>query len=92
MHKTEELLRIIGRILLTIAINTYAIHWGDVMYKYYLKYLYINKFFIIVTLFTVTFVILGNYAIWSNNLKIRHFFYKLLIGLFVLIFLLIGFL
>ena len=72
----EELLKIIGRILLTIAINTYAIYWGNLMYKYYIKHSYISKFFIIITLITVVLVLYGNYAIWSNNIKIRHFFYK----------------
>ena len=92
MRKIEKLLRIIGRILLTIALNAYAIYWGDVMYKYYLEYSYISKFFVVVTLLTAIFVIFGNYATWSDNLKIRHSFYKLLAWLFVLILLHIGFL
>ena len=92
MRKIEKLLRIIGRILLTIALNAYAIYWGDVMYKYYQQHSYIDKFFVVVTLFTVIIVIFGNYATWSDNLKIRHFFYRLLAVFFVLILLHIGFL
>ncbi len=92
MRKIEDILRLIGRILLTITLNAYAIYWGDVMYKYYLQYSYISKFFIIVTLFSAIFVIFGNYATWSDNLKIRHSFYKLLAVLFILILLHIGFL